>query len=337
MSETPAIERLYPTSSFKKYGSDADVSRVRDEMQYYQEFSQRTYDLVKPNEEVAKPYLEAISIIQDNLIRKYRLAGIDVKKEDFPAVQLMMLDSFTRLDSGGNSQNNKLGGEYDHHHHELTLFVRGGKYFFLEILYLHHELHHSLGNKLRVIGKTSSDGRAYYHAARSGYVTAGLGVKPRGVALEEGLVEYHARNFAMYSDHPLVTQAREQYARSTLEETEKDEPLTEEEINQRCSTQLLEDAPYNYNTSYAIVRLILDRADDVMGKEYSSMLYDLLLAAREDVKYRRLLVRQIDDLFSNSSKDRRMRVGLLLFAIDFNNEDALFALYKKMKESASAL
>jgi hypothetical protein len=335
MPYDPTGEQLHPTSTFKEFGSAADHLRVRDEMRYRQESSQTLYDLIKPSDEVTKPYKEVIDVIQDNLIRKYKLAGIDIKKEDFPTVQLKMLDSFTRVDSEGNSQNKKLGGEYDPHNHELTLFVRGEKYFFLEILYLHHELHHSLGKKLRVIGKTSPKDRPYYHAAKSGYRTGGLGVKPRGVALEEGFVEYHARNFALYSDHPLIVQAREQYALSSLDEDKKTEPLTEDQIHEQCRAQLFEDAPNSYNISYAIVRLILDRAEDTMGEEYSSVLYDLLLAAREDVKYRRLLVREIDTLFSNTSKDKRMRIGRLLFAIDFSNEDALFALYKKMKESLS--
>ena len=216
MDESSSEISLHKSSSFKKHRSNEDLVRAKEDLSEMREKDLSKYGLIEIDLNEEEEYGQIINAVKDDLIRVHKSAGVEIRHDDFPKVSLVQRDRLTVVDFKSDEDiSGTLGGGYNVGLDRVRVFVRGEGDLLLDIRNIYHEFFHSWGEKKLVITKSPGAKGVMIGSGKSGYRTDVLNKdeSERGGVLEEGVVDNWARDFSLYSNLPIVVEARRKYAR----------------------------------------------------------------------------------------------------------------------------
>ena len=319
MDESSSEISLHESSSFKKHGSSEDLVRAKEDLSEMRERDLSKYGLIEIDSNKETEYGQIVKSVKDDLIRIHRNAGIKIEHDDFPKVSLVQQDRLSVVSfKSDEDASDTLGGGYHVGFDRVRVFVRGEGDLLLDIRCIYHEFFHSLGGAKVVITKLSGAEGMVIGGGKVGYRTDvfNKNESERGGILEDGVVDNWARNFSLYSDLPIVVEARKKYAKKKWERFSKklrqQLEIKKSDIDKLCYFGLIFDTEEKYNNANKLITYIVRKAGEKKGGALK--MSNLLIQAREKPGKRRLLIEKIDELFGKG-------MGKKLFKAQFKGKD----------------
>lgn len=174
---------------------------------------------------------------------------------------------------------------------------------------IHHELHHALGQKVEVIGGSTTALGVVGHSTMSGPKANG---KPqwiaRGEVIEEGMMEYYARKFVLESEDDVLKEFRAQ-AVSSVKALPTQEITTLNSDDRLLADLFLSTTSESYNSARLLIWRILSGASKKGAGQLQSIRRSLLLA-RIDGKEKYRLIKSLNGLFGAGFAQRIYKAQL---------------------------
>lgn len=283
----------------------------------------------KLSPETEKSYQELIPTIKEGLIRSYSSAGIDINQEELPSLILIPKEKKAQLEA--DLKNNltllqDLAGFYDPFTHTSIVFVKGEEPSLDDVTNIYHELHHGLG-KTNIISSLDSKSKPVIFLGRYGLATEIVNGTTRGLAIEEGFIEYESIKFATEINEPQIVKVRTKFlewAKNNLDETLLDGvSRSPHEDRIICSLGLSSRATKEYGAAWNLIFKLLTSANQI-SPEYAQQIKKELFKARRTGYDMNKLIALIDEKFGKSTTKK-------MFSTPFN-ADKLYQLIETFKQ-----
>jgi len=322
MTEPSSGIELYESSKFKRYGSSKDKDLAKKRIKKERKKTPKKYKFAEVDLSKEEDYQQVVEVIQNDLIKVHKDAGIEIGNDDFPEVSLLERDKLVEkgmIIADAGEPNALAVGKFDLLLGKTIVLVRGGDELFIDIRSIYHELLHFLGENKLVITKLSKAGKIIVGAGKQGYLTEVISKDKnlsRGNVLDEGVAEGFARKFVMQSDAEIVLEAKRKYADKIWTDFSKKLGLGEKDrqnVDKLCFLGLILNSTESYNQASNIIARITHKAEE-NKKGGSLRMRNLLIQVRRDGRKTRQLIQEVDELFGKGS-------GRKLFQTQFKTEE----------------
>lgn len=249
----------YPDAVFK-YGRKKEIGMdiAENKRVALQEESDRVRALLERVEVRNRVYEELVMDAQADLYWRYSKAGVE--NIAFPSIYFVP-EKF-RVDV--NPLSGDWAGVYDGGPDVCIIYLTGDDYLAVVASAIHHELHHSLGTRTIVLKEVG---------VVTEIVRGQLGHTVGGNLLEEGVMDYFAKQFVMESNHPDLVRANDEGL----------PPMS-------CD---------GYAAACDVVGQLVARAAQKGGLDGAEEMEKLLLLARVDAGAKSRLVRLVTSLYGD--------------------------------------
>jgi hypothetical protein len=216
--------------------------------------------------------------------------GISLQKQDIP--ELIAIDGrqFRQIQKTYKKQGVNLRRRfYDPINHCAIVSV-ASKVDLRTVVDVHHELHHGLGQQVIVIKEGALSSGVSGHETSSSFSSG-----RRGLVLEEGVMEYYGKRFALTSQDPVVVELRRQ-ALAKIKTTKwfkemgklaKDRVLIWQQLSGSVTSE--------YNSASLLIWRILAKALRT-SEEQLQLMHKLLLGSRLDGSKKSQLIKGLNEL-----------------------------------------